>query len=147
MGVRPHGGHFHHETLAPSRLLLVRSFLTKPAFTSEVIQSLRGVEHVEWSGCPTHSDPKTDAGSPLPGCPAPSWENKGPANRLSSGHKGGGESVKAISLPPNGPHTRGPFGILQGWSYAAQFQGLPSFKVKSDNRRATVNVLPTNQLK
>ena len=77
----------------------------------------------------------------------PSWENKDPTNRLCSGHKGGGESVKAISPPPNGSHTQGPFGILQGWSYAARFQGLPSFKIKDDNQRATVNVLPTNQLK
>ena len=34
----------------------------------------------------------------------PSWENKDPTNRLCSGHKGGGESVKAISPPPNGSH-------------------------------------------
>ena len=43
-------------------------------------------------------------------------------------------------------HTR-PFCILQGWTYPAQFQALPSFKIKNNNQRATVNVLPTNQLK
>ena len=77
----------------------------------------------------------------------PSWENKDLTNGLCSGHKGGGESVKPLSCLPSGSHTCGPFCILQGWTYPAQFQVLPSFKIKNNNQRAAVNTLTTNQLK